>query len=95
MRRIVAIMLPLALAACGGGATVPEGPETDRQACERQANNDPAVRAAVNRSIGGYRFVAEDQDQVVALKRRATIDCLKSRGVIQPGNVELPDPNAR
>ena len=81
-----ALLFLLVLSACAA----PQSP--DEAACERQADNDPAVRELIIKGAGNPHFMMESQDELRAAKRAATVRCLKSRGILQQSGVEAQKP---
>ncbi len=80
----LSLALVLAVAGCGG----PQTALTDQQACERQANEDPAVKELIIKGLGNPYVQATRQGELRAAKGDATIACLRARGVVRPGGVE-------
>jgi hypothetical protein len=92
--RILLILTLTLLSGCGlfsGGAPT-TGPMADQQFCQRQAENDAAVKEIILKGLGNQVYAAEHQDALKAAKQDATIACLRSRGVIAPGGVERQKP---
>lgn len=87
MMRLVAAAALLILAGCGAS-----GPLTDQQACERQANEDPAVKAMIMKGAGSETFRQTNRDALAAAKQDATVACLRARGLVRPGGVERQKP---
>ena len=79
---ILALLLP---AAC---ARTPASPEA--AACERQADADPAVRDLLLKSAGSEHFQIEHAQDLKDARARATLICLRRRGLAPPGGVEAP-----
>ncbi len=84
MRAAFAFTFALALLLAGCGA--PEKP--DEAACERQAENNPAVHELIIKGLGNPAFQAESQQSLALARRQATLACLRSRGLAPPGGVE-------
>jgi hypothetical protein len=84
--KCILVLLPLALAACGGGMTAADAP---RAQCEEQAKNDPAVRALDEAAFNGTYMMQYNaqRDQQEAI-RQATLRCLRLRGLAPAGGVE-------
>jgi len=78
----------LSLVACSVGGE----PQTDQEACARQANDDPVVKELIIRGAGNPHFQMEGQDQLRATKQDAMLACLRARGVVRPGGVERQKP---
>ena len=73
----------------GGNAVAPIGvPLSDEQFCQRQANDDPAVKLLIMKGLGNQNFALSSQQQLAEAKQDATNSCLRSRGVIPKGGVE-------
>ena len=86
MKRILVLLLPLALAA-GGGLT--ETADTPRAQCERKAQDDPAVQQlAGDANSGDYLVQYNAQAAQREAMRQATLRCLRLRGLAPPGGVE-------
>ena len=83
MRR--ALATALLLAGCAGAST----PEA---ACERQAENDPAVKLLIVKGVGNPAFLAASQEELAYAKRQATVACLRGRGLAPRGGVEPQRP---
>ncbi len=81
-----AIPLLLLLAACA------REPESAQAVCERQANNDPAVKRLIIKGVGSAYFLHDSQDELNAAKQDAMLACLRDRGVIRKGGVERQKP---
>jgi hypothetical protein len=85
MKRIL-VLLPLALAACGGPT---QTADPQRAQCERQAQDDPAVRQFAGDADSPNIFVRtralQEQKDVM---RQAVQRCLRLRGLAPPGGVE-------
>jgi len=76
----------LLLAGCGTA----EGP--DQRACERQADDDPAVKELILKGVGNPYFQNNSQDELKAAKQQARLVCLRSRGLAPNGGVERQKP---
>ncbi len=87
MRRILAAAL--LLAGCAGA-------DTPEAACERQANNEPAVKLLIIKGVGNPAFLAASQEELAFLRKQAVLTCLRARGLAPPGGVEpqLPQGNS-
>lgn len=81
-----AFALVLLLAGCSTADTPGEA------ACERQAENNPAVKELIIKGLGNPAFQAESQQSLALARRQATLACLRSRGLAPPGGVEPPRP---
>ena len=80
MRTVLALLLLLA------GCSAPGTPE--EAACERQAENSPAVRELIIKGVGNPAFLAASQESLALARRQATLACLRGRGLAPPGGVE-------
>jgi hypothetical protein len=92
MRRALALVGLLALAACQQGgvwANVPRDDSPDGQACRREAADDPEVRRIASAASSGNP--AQDErvrEQLLAALPRAWRACMTRRGALPPGGVE-------
>ncbi len=82
MRTLFALLL---VAGCSAA------PLADRP-CEGQAEQDPEVRDLILKGAGSPSFLAENQDRLSRARQRATLDCLRGKGLIRPGGVEAQRP---
>ncbi len=85
MTRPMVLVLFL-LAACSTNETAPE------RACDRAANDDPAVQALILKGVGNPYFQSNSQDELNAAKQDARLACLRSRGLAPKGGVERQKP---
>lgn len=81
-----ALLALLLLSACAARDT------PDAAACRAEAEGDPDVRALILKGAGSPTFLAEHQENLKAARQRATLACLRARGVIRPGGVERQKP---
>lgn len=88
MIRPILLATMLALTACAPSPA----PTTDKDACARQANDDPVVKELITRGAGNPHFQVEGQDQLRAAKQDAALACLRARGVVRQGGVERQKP---
>ena len=86
MTRAAALLLIALLAGCG----TTESP--DQRACDRAVDEDPTVRALINKGVGNPYFQSNSQDELNAAKQQARLVCLRSRGLAPPGGVERQKP---
>jgi hypothetical protein len=76
------------LAACSSAA-----PSTNVQAqCEREAYDDPAVRAIIGDTAGNYMQAGPQRDQLIWAVRQGTQRCLQRKGLVPPGGVQAVRP---
>jgi hypothetical protein len=87
MTRMVRAALLLSLLAACGTAESP-----DQRACERQANEDPAVKQLILKGVGNPYFQSNSQEELNAAKQQARLVCLRSRGLAPNGGVERQKP---
>ncbi len=80
------LLLLLLMSACA----TQDPPEV--AACKAEANEDPEVKSLLLKGAGSPDFLAENQDNVKAARQRATLACLRARGIIRPGGVERQKP---
>ena len=85
MTRPMVLLLCL-VAACSTNETTPE------RACDRAANDDPAVQALIIKGVGNPYFQSNSQDELNAAKQDARLACLRSRGLAPKGGVERQKP---
>lgn len=83
MRR--APLLALLLAGCAAS-------DPREAACERQAENDPAVRELIIKGVGNPAFLAASQEELAFARRQAVVACLRGRGQAPRGGVEPQRP---
>ncbi len=86
-RAMMGAATALLLAGCGGAAESP-----DQRACDRQANEDPAVKQLILTGVGNPYFQSNSQDELRAAKQQARLVCLRSRGLAPAGGVERQKP---
>jgi len=77
------LLLPLLLAAC----SLPEGNSPQTQ-CERQADDDPAVREIYSRTNGAYTQPWVERDQLLMARRQAVLRCMQQKGLAPSGGVQ-------
>ena len=82
-----ALLCLLPLAACGGSEPDPNTPAGQ---CRRQANDDPAVSAAIAKSAGAQYRGPGEFAELEKLRREAFLKCMRLRGLAPPGGVEAP-----
>lgn len=87
-------VLALSAALLPGCTLFTPGPPVSPQqaACERQANNAPAVLAIMNKIEGNIHYQREHEDDLRAAKQDATLACLRTQGIVRPGGVERQKP---
>lgn len=81
--KFLGLICVLLLGACAGDPSTPQGQ------CEKQAYDDPAVRASIAKGTSGGGEL--DQDLLARRKyliQDATNRCLMAKGVIRGGGVE-------
>jgi len=78
MRRILPLLV-LLLAACGPTGTGPEA------VCEREANDDPAVKLLIVRNLGNPGSSYNYQSDLANAHARAKRACLRRLGQLPPG----------
>ncbi|CAH0271954.1 phosphoribosylamine--glycine ligase [Roseomonas sp. CECT 9278] len=92
MRRVLPVLVLLALGACQQGgiwANVPVDNSPDGQACRREAEQDPEVRRIASTAASGNP--AHDEvvrQELLAAMPRAWRSCMTRRGALPPGGVE-------
>jgi hypothetical protein len=77
--------LCLLLAACSGGNEA-----TPQAACDRQANDDPAVKELQMKAAGTQKFEWDNAERIKLAKKDAALRCLRARGLAPKGGVERP-----
>jgi hypothetical protein len=88
--RWLALLVPL-LTGCGTGYVAREEPPAP-PACEREANDDPAVRPIMMKMAGSGWWRANHQDELVVARREALLRCMRLKGLLPPGGVEARKP---
>jgi hypothetical protein len=79
-------MLALLLASCHGG-------DTPQAECERQAEQDPAVRAIYSGTNGDYaKSGYQAYYDLREAKRQAALRCMRAKGLAPPGGVQAVRP---
>ena len=63
-------------------------PLTDQEQCERQAENDPAVKLLEEKGLGSPNFQASNLGVLRDTKADAVKACLRTRGIEVRGGVE-------
>lgn len=81
--RAALLLLSCALASCAQ-------PNTPEAQCERQADEAPEVRELRVKAAGNDVFFKEHQYEIRDARRRATLACLRARGLAPAGGVEAP-----
>ena len=84
--RASGLTLMAVLAGCATAATPEE------RACERAANDDPAVKALILTGVGNPYFQSNSQDELAATKQQAFLTCMRARGLAPKGGVERQKP---
>ncbi len=79
------LLLPLFLAAC----SLPQDDSPQAQ-CERQANNDPAVRELYNSNANAQLWTQWPPDKAAldVARRQAVLKCMQQKGLAPPGGVQ-------
>ena len=72
------------------GCSTNENPE--QRACDRQANDDPAVKELIIKGAGNPYFRNNSQEELRFAKQQARLVCLRSRGLAPAGGVERQRP---
>ena len=82
-------LVALLLASCNSGNT----PQAE---CQRQAEQDPAVRAIYSGTNGNYTsgFYQAYYDLREA-KHQAALRCMRAKGLVPPGGVQAVKPTAQ
>jgi hypothetical protein len=86
---MLALLLPLAAAACANDSTSPTA------GCERQVYNDPEVKSLLMKSAGTESFRWDYAPLLDYAKKQALTRCLRERGLAPPGGVQSPPPGNR
>ena len=89
MRCLIVPVLTVVLASCNSG----NSPQAE---CERQAEQDPAVREIYSRtngdySKGGYQAYYDLREA----KRQAALRCMRAKGLAPPGGVQVVKPQVQ
>lgn len=66
--------------------------DTPESACEHQVYQDPVVKNLIIIGAGNQSFQRESEDVLAQAKQRARLACLRGRGVVRPGGVEMQHP---
>jgi hypothetical protein len=89
VRWLLVPLLALPLACCNSGNT----PQAE---CERQAEQDPAVRAIYSGTNGDYSSsLYQAYYDLREAKRQATLRCLREKGLAAPGGVQPVKPKVQ
>lgn len=78
------LALPLLLSGCAFGPS----DDTPQGQCQRQAENDPAVKEIYRQSAGWYTTGGSEAAEINATVRDAYLRCLRAKGIASPGGVE-------
>jgi hypothetical protein len=82
-------VLALILAACNSDGS----PQAE---CERQADQDPAVREIYSRTNGDYaKSGYPAYYDLREAKRQAALRCMRAKGLAPPGGVQVVKPQIR
>jgi len=82
----LALLLPLALLACGQSGNSPEAE------CTRQAEQDPTVLSIYRGDQGDYTRIGPARSNLMWAKRQAITKCMQAKGLGPPGGVEAIRP---
>lgn len=82
--------LPL-LAGCGTGYVAEKEPEAP-SVCEREANQNPAVKELMMKMAGQQYWRGIHQEDLVVARREALQKCLRQKGLMPAGGVEIVKP---
>ncbi len=89
MRWLIVPLLALLAASCNSGNT----PQAE---CERQAEQDPAVRAIYSGTNGDYTSsLYQAYYDLREAKRQATLRCMRAKGLVPPGGVQPVKPQVQ
>ena len=90
MKRLLMLLVPLSLGACGGSgiASAPVSPQ--EQACVAQADQDPALKEARAIAAGRLDWEFQHEPEMRQLRQDAITRCLRARGLAPRGGVERP-----
>ena len=78
----LALLLPLALFACGPTGNSPEAD------CTRQADRDPTVLSIYRGDQGDYTQLGPARSNLMWAKRQAYMTCMQQKGLVPPVGVE-------
>jgi hypothetical protein len=82
-------LLALIVTACNNG----DSPQAE---CERQADQDPAVRDIYSRTNGDYTYGGyQAYYDLREAKRLAALRCMRAKGLAPPGGVQAVKPQIR
>jgi len=79
-------VLCLALIAACCASTKPADPA--QQECERQAEDDPQVKALANRALANAQLMVDLRPDIKFAYRQAVVACLRKKGIGPKGGVE-------
>jgi hypothetical protein len=83
-----ALLGMLVLSACGSDEGA-GGPQSAAQrACDRQADDDPAVKELAIRSLGSQEEAYKLKFTLDQARLQARLRCLRAKGLAPPGGVE-------
>jgi hypothetical protein len=78
----LALLLPLALIACGPTGNSPEAE------CTRQAEQDPTVQSIYRGDQGNYTEIGPAHANLIWDKKQAYLKCMREKGLAPPVGVE-------
>jgi hypothetical protein len=85
---LLGIAVAVSVAACSNSPP----PDPAVQDCERQAEDDPQVKALANRALANAQLMVDLRDDIKFAYKQAVVACLRKKGIGPKGGVEPLQP---